>query len=185
MSIQILKDRLPEYAKDLKLNLGSLAGESLLSEAQKAGTFIATAIASRNAEVIRAVIAEFAGKLEPAALTAAKAAAAIMGMNNVYYRFLSLIGGDEYSKLPARLRMNVIATPGTSRADFELWCLAVSAVNACGKCITSHEKVLRDAGMTTEQIQAAVRIASVVHAVAATLEAEAAVTEGEQLAAAA
>jgi len=86
--------------------------------------------------------------------------------------------------MPARLRMNVIATPGTSRADFELWCLAVSAVNACGKCITSHEKVLRDAGVTVEQIQAAVRIASVVHGVAATLEAEAALTE-DNLAAAA
>jgi alkyl hydroperoxide reductase subunit D len=184
MSIQTLKERLPEYAKDLKLNLSSLAGESVLGEAQKAGTFIATAIASRNPEVIRAVTAEFAAKLEPAALMAAKAAAAIMGMNNVYYRFLSLVGGEEYSKLPARLRMNVIATPGTSRADFELWCLAVSAVNACGKCIASHEKVLRDAGMTAEQIQAAVRIASVIHAVAVTLESEAALSDRELAAAA-
>ena len=184
MSIQNLKDRLPEYAKDLKLNLSSLAGESLLNEAQKAGTFIATAIASRNPEVIRAILAEFADKLEPAALNAAKAAAAIMGMNNVYYRFLSLIGSDDYSKLPARLRMNVIAAPGTSRVDFELWCLAVSAVNACGKCIVSHEKVLREAGMTAEQVQAAVRIASTVHAVAVTLEAEAAAREDSLRAAA-
>ena len=172
MSIQTLKDALPDYAKDLKLNLGNLANETVLSDAQKAGAFIATAIASRNPRVIEAVTAEFAPKLDAANLTAAKAAAAIMGMNNVYYRFLHLAGNEEYSKLPAKLRMNVIANPGAPRQDFELWSLAVSAVNACGRCITAHEKVLRETGTTPEQIQAVVRIAAVVQAVAVTLEAE-------------
>jgi lipoyl-dependent peroxiredoxin subunit D len=172
MSLQTLKDRLPEYAKDLKLNLGTLASESVLTEQQKAGAFIATAIAARNADVIEAMLAEFGPKLDAAALQAVKAAAAIMGMNNVYYRFLHLTASDEYSKLPAKLRMNVIGNPGAARQDFELWCLAVSAINACGKCVSAHEKVLRDAGVGAEQIQAAVRIASVVHAVAVTLEAE-------------
>ncbi|PWT74728.1 MAG: alkyl hydroperoxide reductase [Proteobacteria bacterium] len=172
MSIQALKDRLPEYAKDLKLNLSTLANEASLNDVQKAGTFIATAIASRNPHVIEAVVAEFGPRLDPSALTAAKAAAAIMAMNNVYYRFLHLSDNEEYTKLPAKLRMNVIGNPGTARADFELWSLAVSAINACGRCISAHEKVLRDAGVAAEQIQAAVRIASVVHAVAVTLEAE-------------
>jgi lipoyl-dependent peroxiredoxin subunit D len=172
MSIQTLRDRLPEYAKDLKLNLGNLATEAVLTESQKAGTFIATAIASRNPEVIEAVLAEFTPKLDAPTLNAVKAAAAIMGMNNVYYRFLHLAESEDYRKLPAKLRMNVIANPGASRQDFELWCLAVSAVNACGGCIAAHEKVLRNAGTTPEQIQAAVRIASTVHAVAVTLEAE-------------
>jgi len=75
--------------------------------------------------------------------------------------------------MPAKLRMNVIGKSGVDKADFELWCLAVSAINGCGMCIDSHEKVLRNAGFTSEQIQAAVRIASVVHAVAATLDGEA------------
>jgi len=172
MSIQTLKGQLPEYAKDLKLNLGNLANETALSEVQKAGTFIATAIASRNPAVTEAVVAEFASKLDAPTLNAVKAATAIMGMNNVYYRYLHLADSEDYSKLPAKLRMNVIANPGASRQDFELWCLAVSAVNACGSCIAAHEKVLRRAGMTPEQIQAAVRIASTVHAVAVTLEAE-------------
>jgi lipoyl-dependent peroxiredoxin subunit D len=172
MSIQTLKDRLPDYAKDLRLNLSTLAGETVLTEQQKAGTFIAAALASRNIDVIHAINDEFAGNLDPAAYTAVKAAAAIMGMNNVYYRFLHLTTNEEYSRLPARLRMNVIGNPGTAKEDFELWCLAVSAVNACGKCVDAHEKVLRGAGMTVEQIQAAVRIASVVHGVAVTLEAE-------------
>jgi alkyl hydroperoxide reductase subunit D len=174
MSIQTLKDRLPEYAKDLKLNLGSLAAETVLNDTLKAGTFVAAAFASRNAGVIAAVNAEFAVKLAPADFTAAKAAAAIMGMNNVYYRFLHLSENAEYQRLPAKLRMNVIAAPGTARENFELWSLAVSAINGCGLCITAHDKVVRAAGITAEQVQAAVRIAAVVHAVAVTLEAEAA-----------
>jgi alkyl hydroperoxide reductase subunit D len=175
MSIQILKDRLPEYAKDLKLNLSTLAAETVLDEEKKAGTFVAAAIASRNAEVIRAALVEFGPKLEPAALKAAQAAAAIMAMNNVYYRFVHLIEAEEYGKLPAKLRMNAMANPGTAKENFELWSLAVSAVNGCGKCLVAHERILREAGVTTEQIQAAVRIAAVVHAVAATLEAEEAI----------
>jgi alkyl hydroperoxide reductase subunit D len=175
MSIQTLKDRLPEYAKDLKLNLSTLASETVLDEEKKAGTFVASAIASRNAEVIRATLVEFGPKLEPAALKAAQAAAAVMGMNNVYYRFTHLIEAEEYAKLPAKLRMNVMANPGTAKENFELWSLAVSAINGCGKCLVAHERVLREAGLTTEQIQAAVRIAAVVHAVAVTLEAEEAI----------
>jgi alkyl hydroperoxide reductase subunit D len=173
MSIQTLKDRLPEFTKDLKLNLGSLAAETVLNDTLKAGTFVAAAFASRNPDVIAAINAEFAGKLAPVDLTAAKAAAAIMGMNNVYYRFLHLAENDEYSRLPAKLRMNVLGAPGTAKENFELWSLAVSAINGCGMCITAHEKVVRAAGLTAEQVQAAVRIAAVVHAIAVTLEAEA------------
>jgi alkyl hydroperoxide reductase subunit D len=173
MSIQTLKDRLPDYAKDLKLNLGSLAAETILNDTLKAGTFVAAAFASRNPEVIAAINAEFADKLVPVDFTAAKAAAAIMGMNNVYYRFLHLAENEEYSRLPAKLRMNVIGAPGTAKENFELWSLAVSAINGCGMCITAHEKVVRAAGLTAEQVQAAVRIAAVVHAVAVALEAEA------------
>ncbi len=171
MSIETIKSWIPEYAKDLKLNLGSLASETLLTPQQLAGTFIVSALASRNAAVTRAILAEFGPKLSPEALTAAKAAAAIMAMNNVYYRFVHLAGGD-YANMPARLRMNVIGRPGVEKADFELWSLAVSAVNGCGMCIESHEKVLRDHGLTMEQVQAAVRVASVVHAVAAVVEGE-------------
>jgi len=177
MSIQTLKDRLPEYAKDLRLNLSTLASETVLDDEKKAGAFIASAIASRNAHVIRAALAEFGPKMSPDGLKAAQAAAAIMAMNNVYYRFTHLIEADEYAKLPAKLRMNVMANPGTAKENFELWSLAVSAVNGCGKCLVANERVLRQAGLTTEQVQAAVRIAAVVHAAAVTLEAEEAVAD--------
>ena len=170
--METLKNRLPEHARDLKLNLASLASEAVLDEEKKAGAFIASAIASRNGEVMRAMLEEFGPRMDPAALKAAQAAAAVMAMNNVYYRFTHLVESEEYAKLPARLRMNVMANPGTSRENFELWSLAVSAVNGCGKCIASHERVLRAAGVSAEQVQAAVRIAAVVHAVAITLQAE-------------
>ena len=183
MSIEMLKARLPEYAKDLKLNLSSLAAEQGLSEQQKAGTFIASALATGEPEVIRAIVAEFAPRLSPEALQAAKAAAAIMAMNNIYYRFVHLASSPDYKTLPARLRMNVIGKPGVEKVDFELWSLAVSAVNGCGMCIDSHERELRKAGLGAEQIQAAVRIASVVHAVAATLAGERAVADSQVLAA--
>ena len=172
MSLEALKAALPDYARDLKLNLSSLATEQLLSPQQRAGTFVVAALASRNARVTQAVVGEFGPQLSPEALNAAKAAAAIMGMNNIYYRFTHLASNEDYAKLPARLRMNVIANPGVEKVDFELWSLAVSAVNGCGRCIDAHEQVLRNGGITTEQIQAAVRIASVVHAVAATLDGE-------------
>ncbi|HWA69169.1 MAG TPA: carboxymuconolactone decarboxylase family protein [Rhizomicrobium sp.] len=173
MSIEALKNALPEYAKDLKLNLSSLAAETLLTEQQRAGTFIAVALASRERTTTSAIFSEFAPKLSPEALTAARAAASIMAMNNIYYRFTHLSSAPDYKTLPARLRMNVIAKPGVDKVDFELWCLAVSAINGCGVCVDSHEKILREAGLSAEQVQAAVRIAGTVHAVAATLDGEA------------
>jgi alkyl hydroperoxide reductase subunit D len=183
MSLQSLKDRLPDHARDIKLNLGSLATEPVLSEKQRAGAFIASAYGARNPEVVAAITEEFAPQLDAKELAAARAAAAVMGMNNVYYRFLHLTGNEEYGKLPAKLRMNAIATHGISRADFELWCLAVSAINGCGMCIESHEKTVRKEGITAEQVQAAVRIAAVVNAVATVLDAEAATSETPALAA--
>ena len=172
MSIESIKARIPDYARDLRLNIGSLSTEPSLTDVQRAGTFIACAIASREPSLIDATIAEFGPALTPEQLSAAKSAAAIMGMNNIYYRFTHLTSNEEYSKLPAKLRMNIIANPGASKADFELWSLAVSAINGCGMCIDSHEKILKEHGITTEQIQSAVRIAAVIHAVAVTLESE-------------
>ena len=184
MSIETLKNRLPEYAKDLKLNLSSLAAEMALTPQQRAGTFIASALASRNAEVTSSLVAEFGPQLSAEALGAAKAAAAIMGMNNIYYRFTHLVSAPDYKTMPAKLRMNVIARPGVEKVDFELWSLAVSAINGCGTCVDSHEREVRKAGLGAEAVQAAVRIAAVVHAVAATLEGEDALA-GQDIASAA
>lgn len=176
MSIDTLKSALPDYAKDLKLNLSSLAAEPSLSEQQRAGTFVASALASRSPVVTEALVAEFGPKLSPAALEAAKAAASIMAMNNIYYKFVHLVSAADYKTLPAKLRMNVIGKPGVEKVDFELWSLAVSAINGCGMCVDLHERELRKHGLGVEAVQAAVRIAAVVHAVAATLDGEAALS---------
>ena len=113
-----------------------------------------------------AVIAEFAPRLDAAELAAAKAAAAVMAMNNVYYRFLHLSGDESYSKLPARLRMNRLASPAAGKLDFELYSLAVSAVNGCETCVQAHEQVLIKGGLSETQVHDAVRIAAVVNAAA-------------------
>jgi alkyl hydroperoxide reductase subunit D len=173
MSIDTLRELLPAYAKDLSLNLSTLAGETTLNDQQKWGTFLASAYAMGQQDVVRQInLAAEAFGLSQEAATAARSAAAIMGMNNVYYRSLHLLSNHEYRTLPARLRMNVIANPGVDKADFELWSLAVSAINGCGMCLDSHEAELRKHGVATAQIQTAMRIAAVVNAVSRVIAAE-------------
>lgn len=170
-----LKDALPDYAKDLKLNLSSVLSAPGLSDQQIWGTALASAIAARNPRVLAAVAAEAERRLSPDVVRAAKGAAAIMGMNNIYYRFTHAVTAKEYASMRAGLRMNIIAQHGVSGTDFELWCLAVSAINGCSACMDSHEKAVVEKGVTREVVQAVVKIASVIHAVAVTLEAEATV----------
>ncbi|MET0314267.1 MAG: carboxymuconolactone decarboxylase family protein [Hansschlegelia sp.] len=171
MSIDALKQAMPDFAKDVRLNLSSMASDETLTDQQKYGLLAACGIASRNPQVREALLAEAAGKLTPVALNAAKAAAAIMGMNNVYYRFVHLATNKDYQSMPAKLRMNVIGNPGVDKVDFELWSLAVSAMNGCGMCIDAHEDTLRKGGITTDKIQTAVRFASIVASAALALEA--------------
>ncbi|MFB4194941.1 alkyl hydroperoxide reductase [Streptomyces carpaticus] len=174
MALDDLKASVPAYAKDLKLNLGSVIGNSPLPEQQLWGTVLACAIASRSPLVLRELEPEAREHLSDEAYTAAKSAAAIMAMNNVFYRTRHLLSDPEYGTLRAGLRMNVIGNPGVEKTDFELWSLAVSAINGCGQCLDSHEQVLRKAGVDRETIQEAFKIAAVVQAVGTTLDAEAA-----------
>ena len=172
-TLDTLRDAIPDYARDLKLNLGSVlapTGAPGLTEKQIWAVALASAIASRNADFTRHIEALAAAHLDTAYLNGARAAAAIMGMNNVYYRFLHLVEDPEYAQLPARLRMNVIGNPGIEKVDFELLSLAVSAINGCGTCVASHERQLRKHELTREAVQSAVRIAATVHAVARVLE---------------
>ncbi|GGJ93398.1 alkyl hydroperoxide reductase AhpD [Pilimelia anulata] len=178
MALDGIRAALPAYARDTKLNLGAVLDATTLTPAQAWGSALACAVAARNAAVLRAVADEAATVIGPEVVTAAKAAAAVMAMNNIYYRAKHLIGDEAYATIPARLRMQAIATApreaGVDKADFELWCLAVSAVTGCGACLESHEKAVRGAGLSREQVHEALRIASVVHAAAVTLDAEAA-----------
>ncbi|MGJ5833104.1 alkyl hydroperoxide reductase [Streptomyces ossamyceticus] len=172
MSLDALKSAIPDYAKDLRLNLGSVIGNSELPAQQLWGTVLATAIASRSAVVLRELAPEARANLSPEAYTAAKSAAAVMAMNNVFYRTRHLLSDHEYGNLRAGLRMNVLGNPGVDKVDFELWSFAVSAINGCGLCLDSHEQILRKAGVDRETVQEAFKIASVIEAVGVTLEAE-------------
>lgn len=173
MTLDALIEKLPDYAKDMRLNFSSvISNQTELNEQQLWGTIVACAIASRNEDLTATALEEATSHLTPPTLEAAKAAAAVMGMNNIYYRFLHLTSNEKYKTMRAGLRMNVIRTHGVEPLDFELWCLAVSAINGCGACVDSHEKVLREKGFGEEKVLAAVRIGSVLHAIATVLDTE-------------
>jgi alkyl hydroperoxide reductase subunit D len=171
MSIEALKQQLPEFAKDVRLNLSAIANDDSMAAETKYGLLLACAIATRSKTVVEAIESEAAPHLTPKARDAARAAAAIMAMNNVYYRFVHFVSDKSYQTMPAKLRMTVLANPGVAKTDFELWCLAVSAINGCGVCVDTHEKVLREAGVSTETIQTAARFAAIVQSAAIALEA--------------
>jgi alkyl hydroperoxide reductase subunit D len=168
MTIEQLKDKLPDYAKDTRLNLGSVIsaeGAPDLTLNQIYGIALSSAYATKSIAVIEAVKTTVFETLSPEELNAAKAAATIMGMNNIYYRFVHLAGDTEYKTMPAKLRMNVIGAPGIPKVDFELYSLAVSAINGCGMCMEAHMHELVKHGVTKQAVQTSVRIAAVIHAV--------------------
>ena len=166
MSLKAFADSLSDFAKDLRLNVTSLLGDQTLNDQRKYGLLLACAHGSSYKPIVDAAEADAAEKLSPEAANAARSAAAIMAMTNVYYRFVHLASNKEYGQMPAKLRMNVLGSPGIDKADFELFGLAVSAMNGCGLCIDSHEKAVRSHGVNAETVQAAARIGAVIKAVA-------------------
>jgi alkyl hydroperoxide reductase subunit D len=165
-----LRQEIPEPARDAKLNLQAVLQGGSLTPAQRWGTALASAIASRNARLRDAVLEDARREVEPAVIDDACAAAVLMAMNNVYYRFRHMVGKDAYSQKPARLRMNRLVKPATSKVDFELFSLAASAINGCEACVRAHEAVVVEGGLGDEQVHDAVRIAAAVQAAAVALE---------------
>ncbi|MCK1715886.1 carboxymuconolactone decarboxylase family protein [Bradyrhizobium sp. 143] len=161
MSIEELKG-LMEFAKDVRLNLSSMVSDESLREQTRYGLFLACAVATRNPHVISA----FEALANAGDDHGGQRGASVMAMNNIYYRFVHLASNKEYETMPARLRMNVIGNPGVDKVEFELWSLAVSAINGCGACIDAHEKALQGAGFAASAIQTAVRFAAIIHSVA-------------------
>jgi alkyl hydroperoxide reductase subunit D len=166
MDLTTLRERLPEYAKDLKLNLGTVLTTSSLSDAEAWGSGLAAALVSKHPLVIRALKRESHSRLSPEQLQGVAAAAAIMSMTNVWYKLVHLHVDEEVKQVPARLRMQVIGTHGgVGQRLFETWSLAASAVNGCAACVTSHTAALRGAGMSAQNVADIGRIAAVVKAV--------------------
>jgi alkyl hydroperoxide reductase subunit D len=169
-AVDTLRDALPEVAKDIKLNLQAVLSSGSLTAAQRWGVAVASAAASRNQRLRDAVIEDARREVPEAVIEDGLAAAALMSMNNVYYRFRHLVGKPSYGEKPARLRMNRLVKPSTSKVDFELFSLAVSAINACETCIRSHEAVVTEGGLTEDQVHDAVRLAATINAAAVSLE---------------
>ncbi len=177
MNLENLKSQIKDYAKDVRLNLDSVLSEEGapgLTLKQITALALASAYATKNKELIGHFESASAEHLDDAYLNACRGAATIMAMNNVYYRFLHFMedgetAGSEFSKMPARLRMNIIGKPGIEKVDFELLSLAVSAIEGCGKCVTSHVHEVKKAGATPEAIQSSIRIAAVINSAAQAL----------------
>lgn len=168
MAIENLKNALPEYAKDLKLNLSSLTRSKELSEQQLWGSMLAAAAATRNAQVFKEIREEAAGHLSEEAMNAASMSASIMGMNNVAYRAQEFLP-DEYATIRMGLRQNGMAKPGVEKVDFELWNIAVSVINGCGKCTAAHEHTVREEGLKESQVWEAVKVAATLQGIAQAL----------------
>ncbi len=167
MTLDDLKNQIPDFGKDIRLNLDSILsaeGNAGLTPKQVWGTALSSAYALESARLVKTILELGRGELDDATVEAAKGAATIMGMNNVYYRGLHLMEDAELKKLPARLRMNIIGKPGIEKVEFELMCFAVSAIGACGQCLTAHLHELRKAGVSNEGIQSSLKIASVLQA---------------------
>lgn len=167
MTLAEFRQLIPDYGRDIRLNLESVLGEEGspgLTPIQIWGTALASAHAVEHGELVQAILSDGAASLDDATREAARGAAAIMAMNNVYYRALHLMDDAELRKLPARLRMNVIGKPGVPKVDFEIMCFAVSAISGCGQCLSSHEAEILKAGVGRDGVQSALKIASVIQA---------------------
>ena len=169
-AVDSLAAEIVEPARDIKLNLQAVLAPGSLTPEQRWGVAIACAVAARNVRLQVAVIADAREEVGPAVVEDAIAAAAIMGMNNVFYRLRHMIGKPSYGDRPARLRMNRLVKPSGKKVDFELYALAASAVGGCESCMRSHERVVLEGGLTEEQVHDAVRIAATIHAAAIALE---------------
>lgn len=173
MSIDTLKNKIPNYAKDIKLNLSTLLSGTepvQLTKEHIAGIALASAYATLHSMTIQSLQAhaQEVGLTEEH-ITAIKAASSIMAMNNVYYRSVHFIQDESYTRLPSKLRMHILQQHGVTQQDFELYCLAVSAINGCGRCVDSHVNVLSKGGLGSEEIQYVLRVAAVVKAVSQVL----------------
>jgi len=165
--VETIKEALPEYAKDTRLNLDAVLLRNSLDPVVAHGCAVAAAMATGNGKVL-AVIEQ--GMEDDKECNAALTAAATMAQNNVWYPYIEMAEDSALKGLPANLRMNaIISHGGTTKLNFEAYSLAASIVGKCHFCVKAHYDTLKKEGMTVEQLRDIGRIAAVVNAVAKVL----------------
>lgn len=168
-----IRKALPDSARDIRLNLGSMLGNDGLPELaadQKWGAALAAAIAARNVRLTRVIEALAAENTSAQVLEGARISASIMAMTNIYYRAMHMAGDADLSGLPAGLRMNGLGKHGLSQGDFELFGLAASVIKGCENCIRAHVAGAREHGASVQAVQAVIKLAAVLHAAATVLD---------------
>lgn len=168
--LEAVRVEIPEVTSELRSNLSAVLDEGALGVSERWGVAIAVALACRSRRLAAALIASRPDAVSDQTVEDALAAAAWVGMNNVFYRFQHLVGKPAYAQKPARLRMKRGGKSAKTSVAFELFSLAVSVINACETCVRSHEAKLVQHGASEDQIHDAVRIAAVVHGVAVALD---------------
>lgn len=169
-AIEVLRATIPEHSQDIQHNLAKVFADATLSSTQLWGTALACALTTRHDALVSAVLtdARTAG-VRHDALDDACSAASLMAMTNVFYRFKHFMADEELEKMPARLRMKRSARPAGDPRDFELFCVAVSAMNGCASCVRHHSAAALDRGLTRTQLADGVRIGATLAAVAVAL----------------
>lgn len=163
--VKEIKSFVPDYAKDARLNLDATIARSTLPANEAAGVALAAAYAAKNARLVALIRAS--GALDEVEVNGALTAAALMGMNNVWYPYVEMAHDPELKARPAQLRMQAYATHGgVDKRLFELYALAASIVGKCHFCVQSHYAALKDSGMSVDQLRDVGRIAAVVAAAA-------------------
>ncbi len=162
-----IKEALPEYAKDTRLNLDSVVNRSTLDSVEANGCALAAAMATGNGKLVTFIQSGLEDATErDAALTAAS----LMAMNNVWYPYVEMAEDERLTGLPPQLRMNAISSHGgTTKARFESYSLAASIVGKCHFCVKAHYETLKKEGYSVEQLRDIGRIASVITSVARVL----------------
>ena len=164
-----IKDSLPEYAKDIKLNLDAVINRSTIDPEHATYLSIAAAFATGNAKLLTFIVASATDEVEK---NAALTAGSIMAQNNVWYPFIEMADDPNLKGLPAQLRMNAISTHGgTTKAKFEAYSLASSIIGKCHFCVKAHYETLKEEGYTVEQLRDIGRISATINALSKILSA--------------
>jgi alkyl hydroperoxide reductase subunit D len=167
--INTLKERIPDYARDVRLNLDSVLLRSSLDAPDALGAALAAGYAAGSKVIVDAIRAS--GQLSDVDVNAALSAAALMGMNNVWYPYVEMADDPDLRTQRAELRMNAYATHGgVEKKRFELFALAASIVGKCHFCVQSHYKLLKENGLSSQQLRDIGRIAAVIAAAALAIE---------------